>query len=157
MPFTPLHFGLNASIGIILKKYISIPMCILANVIIDIQPLLVIFFDFDLELHGFSHTLLGGTILMLPISIVLGVIIKKVYRKNIAIGSYILGGEVGVILHILLDSFMHKDVKLFWPFSDISFANDNMIKLVNPICIIGYILMIILIVINMVLKKKDLK
>ncbi|MDC7126306.1 MAG: metal-dependent hydrolase [Spirochaetales bacterium] len=154
MPLTPLHFGLNTSVGIIFKKYINIPMCVLSNVIIDIQPFLVVFFDCKFELHGFSHTLIGGSAIMLPVSVIFGLIRKKITKQKISIVSYILGGEVGVLLHLFLDSLMHSDMVVFLPFSDFVVANEHTKKFVNPVWIAGYILMILLIIINTVLRIK---
>ena len=44
MPFTPFHFGAHACIAIPLRKIIDIPVFILSNIIIDIEPLIVMIF-----------------------------------------------------------------------------------------------------------------
>ena len=60
MPFTPFHFGPSASVAFPLKKYIDIPVFVLANVVIDLEPLTVMVFNLSYPVHGFFHTLLGG-------------------------------------------------------------------------------------------------
>ena len=63
MPFTPFHFGPSALIGLPLKRWIDIPVFVLANVVIDFEPLAVMVFQPDYPLHGYFHTLLIGGIL----------------------------------------------------------------------------------------------
>ncbi|MHC4299546.1 MAG: hypothetical protein ACYS7Y_19890 [Planctomycetota bacterium] len=36
MPFTPYHFGPSGCVGLILRKWIDVPVFVLTNVIIDI-------------------------------------------------------------------------------------------------------------------------
>ncbi len=131
-------------------------MCVISNIIIDIQPFLVVFFDCNFELHGFSHTIIGGSAIMLPVSIIFGIIMKKIRIKDVTIISYILGGEAGVLSHLFLDSLMHKDLRIFWPFSDFTIANENTIKLVSSIWIIGYIMMIALLITNRLIRHGNL-
>jgi hypothetical protein len=40
MPFTPCHFGPSACIALPLNRWIDLPVFLLANVAIDIEPLL---------------------------------------------------------------------------------------------------------------------
>ena len=63
MPFTPFHFGPSALIGLPLKRWIDIPVFVLANVVIDFEPLAVMVFRLDYPLHGYFHTLLIGGVL----------------------------------------------------------------------------------------------
>ena len=60
MPFTPFHFGAHACIAFPLNKRIDIPVFILANVAIDIEPLLVITLNLSYPLHGYVHTFVGA-------------------------------------------------------------------------------------------------
>ena len=41
MPFTPYHFGPSGFFGLALKKWIDLPVFLLANVIIDVEVLLI--------------------------------------------------------------------------------------------------------------------
>jgi len=58
MPFTPFHFGPALFLGLPLRKYMHVPTFILANVILDVEPFLVLFYRLSYPLHGYSHTLL---------------------------------------------------------------------------------------------------
>ncbi len=63
MPFTPFHFGAHACAALPAGKKINILVFILANVIIDIEPLLIMIFNFAYPLHGYAHTFLGTSII----------------------------------------------------------------------------------------------
>ncbi len=56
MPFTPFHFGPALFLGIPLRKYLHAPTFILANVILDVEPLLVLVMGLNYPLHGYFHT-----------------------------------------------------------------------------------------------------
>jgi len=60
MPFTPFHFGAHACVAFPFNKKIDIPVFILANVAIDIEPLLVITLNLHYPLHGYAHTFIGA-------------------------------------------------------------------------------------------------
>ena len=63
MPFTPYHFGPAAVVSLPLKKKIDIPVFILVNVVIDIEPLIVLIFKPEYPVHGYAHTLLFSLII----------------------------------------------------------------------------------------------
>lgn len=139
MPITPLHFGINGTVSSILPSRIDIISCILANVLLDVQPFLVIFFGLNIGLHGISHSLLFGIIACLLFFTFYGTIVKKMFHIGRPLSAYIFGGVLGGILHIILDSFYHSDVRLFYPFSNINFAYFDMSDEVILLCLIGYI------------------
>src|SRR4030067_1435716 len=60
MPFTPFHLGPALCLGIPLRKYIHAPTFILANVIWDIEPLLVLIMGLNYPLHGYLHTFIAA-------------------------------------------------------------------------------------------------
>ena len=60
MPFTPFHFGPSATIAFPLRGKIDIPVFILANVAIGIEPLTVMILNLSYPLHGYAHSFLGG-------------------------------------------------------------------------------------------------
>lgn len=127
MPFTPLHLGPALAIGLPLRKYLHVPTFILANVVLDIEPLLVVLFRLDYPLHGYMHTLLSAVAVGLILGFVmfrLETSIKPFYRKtkleadnNLRLKSFLLAGIFGTTLHILFDSIMHSDIQPFFPLS----------------------------------------
>jgi hypothetical protein len=125
MPFTPFHFGPSASLAFPLKKYIDLPVFVLANVVIDLEPLTVMVFDLPYPVHGFSHTLLGG-ILIGTIWGLGAYAMKNVLKRMMDIfhlkyspklSVMIFSGVMGFWFHVFIDSFMHSDIKPFYPLS----------------------------------------
>lgn len=125
MPFTPFHFGPSATVALPLKKYLDLPVFVLANVVIDIEPLIVMMFDLPYRIHGFSHTLLGGIfvgtlwgifayLLRSPMTKIMNAFCLKYvpsWRKMI------VSGVAGMWFHVFIDSFMHQDIRPFYPLS----------------------------------------
>lgn len=123
MPITPFHLGPALLLGSVFFGYLDFPTFLVASVIIDVEPILVVFLRLDYPLHGFLQSFLGGTIL----GLLLAWIMSKTRRhvspflsffklgqkwsfKNILIASLF-----GVYIHILLDSRMHMDIRPFYP------------------------------------------
>ena len=132
MPYTPYHFGPSSLIGLILRRWVDIPVFVLVNIAIDLEV-------FVAELwhpRGFGqryiHTLLLGAVA----GILWGIaayffrgyfkwIMDKIqipYKTNIR--KMILSGIFGAWGHILIDALYQSDVLLFWPS-----------RLANPLCL----------------------
>jgi hypothetical protein len=71
MPFTPYHFGPGLFLGLVFLGFIDFPTFLVASVIVDIEPLLVMLFRLDYSLHGFFHFLLGGTLVAVALTLVM--------------------------------------------------------------------------------------
>jgi membrane-bound metal-dependent hydrolase YbcI (DUF457 family) len=123
MPFTPFHFGPSALIGLPLKRWIDIPVFILANIVIDLEPLAVMVFRLDYPLHGYFHTfLIGGPLGLLwgPAAYPLRLffrffmrILRLSYQPTLS--KMMLSGLLGVWLHIVFDAVLYKEANPFWP------------------------------------------
>jgi membrane-bound metal-dependent hydrolase YbcI (DUF457 family) len=123
MPFTPFHFGPSALIGLPLKRWIDIPVFILANVVVDFEPLAVMVFGLDYPLHGYCHTLLIGGILGLLWGLA-AYPFRPVWRffMELAGLSYqptlpkiMISGMLGIWLHVFIDSFLYQEINPFFP------------------------------------------
>ena len=124
MPFTPLHLGPGLSLGMIFKRWVNLPSILLASIIVDVRAIYLALFVGDWSnLHGFFHTFVGAPVLGL-LTIVLVWLLRRPLLKASAIiqieqdyslKSIITGSLIGVWMHILLDSYMHKDIQPFWP------------------------------------------
>lgn len=125
MPFTPFHLGPSAVFALPLKKYIDLPVFVLANVVIDLEPLTVMYFNLPYPVHGFLHTFIGGVligglwglvayVMRKPIKILMNVFHLNYEPKMFRM---ILSGILGFWLHVFIDSFMHADIKPFFPSS----------------------------------------
>ncbi len=128
MPFTPYHFGPSGFIGLTFRKWIDIPVFVLANVIVDIEVLVIMLFNLGWPRHRYCHTLLVGA----AVGALWGVaayrlrhLFKKImqlfripYKGDLR--KMVVSGVLGVWLHVLIDATYHSDVKIFWPNKTIS-------------------------------------
>ena len=123
MPFTPYHFGPAGLIGLPLKRWIDIPVFVLANVVVDFEPLAVMVFQPDYPLHGYLHTYLFGGLIGLvwglaayplrPVFVFLMRIFGLSYQPTIF--RMMLSGLLGIWLHVFIDSFLYPEMNPFWP------------------------------------------
>ena len=125
MPFTPFHFGPHACVALPLQRYIDVPIFIGANVVVDIEPLLVMIFQPNYPLHGYCHTFLIGGLLGLffavaayPFRQFIGKamsLVRLPYSPTLL--KMVVSGILGVWMHILFDSPLYIDIKPFYPLS----------------------------------------
>jgi membrane-bound metal-dependent hydrolase YbcI (DUF457 family) len=123
MPFTPFHFGPSALIGLPLKRWIDIPVFVLANVVIDFEPLAVMVFQLNYPLHGYFHTLLIGGVLGLlwglaayPLKQIWQFLMGLVglsYQPTLP--KMMISGMLGVWLHVFIDCFLYQEMNPFFP------------------------------------------
>jgi len=144
MPFTVFHLGPALALGLPLRRYIHVPTFILANVFIDIEPLLVLALDLNYSLHGYLHTLLFASMFGAVLGYamyLLEKVFKPLYKtlhlvpeNPIRIESFIVAGVSGSILHVLLDSPLYHDIKPFYPIAVNPLLNPNLTTIYS-ICI----------------------
>lgn len=123
MPITPLHFGPGAVVALIFRRAIDLPVFILANVVVDIEPLMVMIFQYNYPLHGYAHTFLfGGTLGILWALAAFGMrdFLKKAMNVfalpyKARLGRMLLSGVLGIWFHVLLDSPLYADIRPFYP------------------------------------------
>ena len=125
MPFTPVHMGPGIAIKALLHGSFSLMVFGWAQIIMDIQPLIVMLTG-EGHLHGFSHTYLGASLLAIIVILsgkhlaefgltVIGISQQsspiRITWRIAAISAFI-----GTYSHVILDSIMHGDVQPFYPF-----------------------------------------
>ena len=131
MPVTPFHMGPGLLIKSLMQGYFSLIIFGWAQVLMDIQPVVVILTGRG-RAHGFSHTYIGAVL----IAIIAAVSGKWIYRwcmrfmekdfsayqkqlfdvpVKLTTGISISSALIGTISHVLLDSFMHPDMEPFFP------------------------------------------
>jgi membrane-bound metal-dependent hydrolase YbcI (DUF457 family) len=123
MPFTPYHFGPSAFVGLIFRKWLDIPVFVLANVIVDIEVLVVGLLGLGLPTHRYLHTFLLGMV----IGAVWGIAaypLRRLFEKIMRIlhipyqtgfWKMVISGVLGVWLHVGIDAIYHWEVQAFWP------------------------------------------
>lgn len=125
MPLTPFHLGPGFLMGLLVFRYLDLPTVLVASVILDVEPALVLFLSLDVPLHGVFHSFLGGTL-----AAVLLIAVMRPLRPRLSPLFSLLGMEqrpslrtialaalAGIYLHLLLDAVMHPDLQPFYPFS----------------------------------------
>jgi len=127
MPFTPLHLGPAIIFGYPLRRKIHWPTFIVANVLVDVEPLLVftgVLMAGGYPLHGYLHTfpasLVAGPALgyaMFRLDRLLGGLFERLHLVEGGVGlrGYILGGALGWGLHLLLHSPLYTDMRPLYP------------------------------------------
>jgi membrane-bound metal-dependent hydrolase YbcI (DUF457 family) len=123
MPFTPFHFGVNALPGLASGNRFDLASLILANVAIDIEPLLAILVFPDMMLHGIGHTfLVGGAAGLAAGALVFAGRrwVRPLYRRaglpaRCGIAACLAGGLAGGLLHVTFDAFIYGEMQPFYP------------------------------------------
>ena len=155
MPLTPFHIAAGLSIKSIFTKYFSWSIFALTNIIIDVEVIYYILTIGEAS-HKFFHTLIGATIVAILCAI-LGIPICEWFLKfwnnnlqneksleklrwlqtdsKINIVSSCNGAFIGAYTHILLDGFMHFDVKPLEPFSSKNFLGIISIDMLHLLCV----------------------
>ncbi|MHC4500074.1 MAG: hypothetical protein ACYS21_13275 [Planctomycetota bacterium] len=123
MAFTLYHFGPSGFLGLALRRWVDLPVLLLANVVVDVEVLIVRMFELGWPIHKYAHTFLIGAgagalwgILAYPLRNFFKAVMQMVrlpYETGFV--KMAVSGVLGVWLHVLIDSVYHFDVRPFWP------------------------------------------
>ncbi|WP_210396285.1 hypothetical protein [Motiliproteus sediminis] len=125
MPFTPFHLGPGIAIKALLQGSFSLMVFGWAQILMDIQPLLVMLTR-EGHLHGFSHTILGALLIGLLAALSGKVLAElglrllgyqRLHPITIRWPVALLSALIGTFSHVSLDSIMHADVEPFYLFN----------------------------------------
>ncbi len=126
MPFTPLHMGPGIAVKAVMQRRFSLMVFGWSQIAIDLQPLFVLLTGRG-ELHGFSHTFLGATLIALVCGLSgkhlgeLGLrILHEPRHLPISWRVSFVSAFIGTYSHIAIDSIMHGDVLPLLPLSSAS-------------------------------------
>ena len=145
MPFTPFHLGPALALGLPLRRYVHAPTFILANVIVGIEPFLVLFLGLRYPLHGYLHTFFLAFFVGLALGyamFLLKKILHPLYKafllesgNNLSLKSFMFAGILGTTLHVLLDSPLYDDIHPFYPLTANPLYNPALSLEVYSICV----------------------
>lgn len=147
MPFTPFHFGPSGCLALPLQKYVDVPVFVLANVVVDIEPLAVMTLGLPLPIHGYFHTLLIGSAL----GIIWGLIawsFRGLTRKIMrllrlpylpSLSKTLISAILGIWFHVFLDALIYADVRPFYPFAGNPVLGLFSVKQLYLICSLSFI------------------
>jgi membrane-bound metal-dependent hydrolase YbcI (DUF457 family) len=123
MPITPYHFGPSVFVGLTLRKWLDIPVFVLANVIVDIEVPVIGLLGLGWPVHRYCHTLLLGAV----VGVLWGIAahpLRHFFEKIMQIlripyqtsfWKMVVSSVLGVWLHVVIDAIYHWDVRIFWP------------------------------------------
>lgn len=132
MPFTPFHLGPALLLGLVLFPVFDLPTLLIASVIPDLEPLIVVYFRFyGYPLHGFFHSYLGVSFLAFPVVLVVYLFrdvlnrISDFFRvhQKLSFKKVLFSSFFGVYSHVFLDSFLYREMMPFYPFSGNPFVD----------------------------------
>ena len=134
MPFTLFHLGPALPFGLLLLRYIDFPTFLVASVIADIEPFLVLTLGLNYPLHSFLHSFLGGTLLAFLLAAAMSKLRSSLsplmsflkLEQKLSFKSVLSASLFGVYLHILLDSPLYSDIRPFYPFDFNPFLSNSM-------------------------------
>jgi membrane-bound metal-dependent hydrolase YbcI (DUF457 family) len=162
MPFTPFHLGPGLLVGLLLLRYVDFPTFLMASVIVDVEPFLVLWWSLPYPLHGFFHSFLGGTLVALVLTVVMRKVRKSLspvllfFQINQAVSfkKIVLASVSGIYLHILLDSLMHSDIRPFYPFDLNPFLGMTSVVGVYMLCVWSVMGGVVIYILKIVLSRR---
>jgi hypothetical protein len=135
MPITPFHLIAITPVKAIIPKHFSWSVFVLTNIVIDLEPITLFLITLNPQ-HLFFHTIIGATL----IAVLCATLGKRwceiaieiwneeirgkpeakwfTSKEKISKTSAWSGALIGAWSHLLLDSFMHDDIKPLSPFTD---------------------------------------
>jgi hypothetical protein len=145
LPFTPFHLGPALGFGLPLRKYVHVPTFLLANVVVDVEPFLVIIFGLKYPLHGYLHTFLLASFLGLALGFVMFLLEKFLHTlfkifllegdQMLSLRSFLAPGVLGTLFHVLLDAPLYSDIQPFYPLTINPLYNPSLTSGVYSFCV----------------------
>ena len=144
MPFTPYHMGPGLFIKSLLQGSFSLIVFGWSQFIMDLQPLFVMITG-EGQLHGFSHTFIGATLIAIfsgftgkYLSEFLLLAMGFSYQYNrVSWVVAIVSAFIGTYSHVILDAIMHADVQPYFPFSE----SNELLKIISIEALHNYCIM----------------
>jgi membrane-bound metal-dependent hydrolase YbcI (DUF457 family) len=153
MPLTPFHAGPGLFIPLLLLNILDLPTFLIASVILDIEPILVLSLNLQYSVHGFLHTFLGGTIAALILTLVM-IKTRRLFSPVVSFfkldqkwsfASILIAALSGIYIHLFLDAQIYWDMQPFFPLTINPFLDQSSLAGVMPTifcvwCFIGAIM-----------------
>ena len=166
MPFTPFHFGPALFIAVLFSAFINIPVFLIASVVVDIEPIIILLFDLDYPLHSFYHSFIGATLLGAILGSSWCILQKNASFNNLLdkldefdlLGnnsklSIFISAISSTLIHVTLDAFLYNDIRPFFPSEENFLLNNFSYSEVYGFCVISFLLGSLLYLSKQVIKK----
>lgn len=150
MPFTPFHLGPALLFGMLLRKHLHLPTFLISNVILDVEPLLVLILGLRYPLHGYFHTFIIGFLTGFSLSLIMLILerflatLYKVFllehETRPTLIQFLFAGSSGTTLHVLLDSPLYDDIQPLYPSKINPFYNPAFSREIYFLCLVTGVL-----------------
>ena len=123
MPVTPFHLGPALLFGLLLFPHLDLPTFLVSNVIVDLEPFLILSLGLPGPLHGLSHTYTLGTLVALGTALLMVLMrpltrpIMSLFRlrQESPLKKVLVTALLGLYLHVTFDAFLYFDIRPFYP------------------------------------------
>ncbi|MCW3978384.1 MAG: hypothetical protein NWF12_01425 [Candidatus Bathyarchaeota archaeon] len=148
MPFTPYHVGPALLIGFLFYPFLDVPTFVIANVVIDVEPLLVILLDLPQPLHGPFHSLTLSTPVALLLAVLVHgfrrftrpIVVARMLPQNPGFRDILKTSVIGVWIHVLLDALLYPEMRLFYPIAGNPLLGLVPSQTVTTFCVASFLL-----------------
>jgi membrane-bound metal-dependent hydrolase YbcI (DUF457 family) len=154
MPLTPFHLGPGLFIPLLLLNIVDLPTFLIASVILDIEPILILSLSLQYPVHGFLHSFMGGSIVALVLTVIM-FRFRKLFspvtsffklEQKWSITSISVASFLGIYHHLFLDAQIHQDMQPFFPLTINPFLNQSSLAGLIPVifcvwCFFGAMMM----------------
>ena len=161
MPFSPAHLGSGLLLGALGPVFFNFWALLAGSVAMDFENIVLVMINkingcSDCFHHGFFHSFLGAILGSLILSFILRFLkqpLEKIslwlkIKQSFSFKILFLSSFLAWILHISVDSLVHRDVFLFWPIKTNPFLISWSLywPLTYVLIVLGVISLIILII-----------
>ena len=168
MPFTPYHFGPSAFLGLLFRKWLDIPVFLLANVVVDIEVLVISLLGLGWPVHRYVHNLLLGAatgalwgLLAYPLRNLFKKTMQLIFLPyQTSLLKMVFSGILGIWLHVIIDAPANWDIRLFWPGKKTPFwhlLNENQTKTICLAFLLAAIALYIIAAYQTIKQRKNTK
>ena len=121
------------------------PTFLVASVVVDVEPLLVLVLGLSYPLHGYLHTFLFASLTGLALGCVMFSLdgflhpvymaLRLVVEDSQGRKAFMITGVLGAAFHVLLDSPLYRDIRPLFPFTQNPFYNPGLSMEVYSFCV----------------------
>lgn len=122
MPYTPFHLGPALLFGVLLRRRLDFGTFLVANVVVDVHAMFVVFGLLPGQVHGVVQTYLGGLVLAAILTTGVLVVARRfpaaahqLSSRSTSARAVALASVSGTALHVTLDSIVVAGSQLFYP------------------------------------------
>jgi hypothetical protein len=147
MPFTPFHIGPSALLALSLRGKIDPVIFVLANVFIDIEPLLIGLYWPSLWAHGYVHNFFMGILAGFATAIIcyLGKGILERLRLFLHLGfkisfkNMVFSAILGIWFNIIVDALVGPDMHPYFPIKINPFYGFISLPALKFLCVLCFV------------------